>query len=52
MPTPAPVIVVTAFVSDASRRATLAAGASAYVAKPFSTAALTSLVREVIGAPA
>lgn len=49
--TPTPVIVVTAFVSDASRTATLAAGASAYVAKPFSTAALTSLVRRVLGAP-
>lgn len=49
-PTPTPVIVVTAFVSEATRRATLAAGASAYVAKPFSTATLTSLVRQVLGA--
>jgi two-component system response regulator HydG len=48
---PLPVIVVTGFASDQSRRQALAAGATAYLAKPFSTSALTSLVREALRAP-
>jgi DNA-binding response OmpR family regulator len=43
--TPAPVIVVTGFPSRASREAATAAGASAYLPKPFSTVELTSRVQ-------
>jgi DNA-binding response OmpR family regulator len=49
-PTPVPVIVVTGFPSSASRAAALAAGAAAYLAKPFSAQALTSLVQDIFGA--
>jgi CheY-like chemotaxis protein len=42
------VIVVTAFTSEESRRQALRAGATAYLAKPFSTSALTSLIQEVL----
>jgi DNA-binding response OmpR family regulator len=45
---PPPVIVVTGFSSEQSRRQALDAGAIAYLAKPFSTSALTSLVREAL----
>jgi two-component system response regulator PilR (NtrC family) len=45
---PPPVIVVTAFVSGASRHQALAAGAAAYLAKPFTTASLASLVRDML----
>jgi DNA-binding response OmpR family regulator len=45
---PPPVIVVTAFASEESRRQALRAGATAYLAKPFSTSALTSLIQEVL----
>ena len=48
---PPPVIVVTGFASEPSRRAALAAGATAYLAKPFSTSALTSLIREALAEP-
>lgn len=48
---PLPVIVVTGFASEQSRRQALAAGATAYLAKPFSTSALTSLVREALAEP-
>ena len=48
---PPPVIVVTGFASEQSRRQALAAGATAYLAKPFSTSALTSLVREALAEP-
>ena len=48
---PPPVIVVTGFASEQSRRQALAAGATAYLAKPFSTSALTSLVREALAPP-
>ena len=50
-PHPPPVIVVTGFASEQSRRQALAAGATAYLAKPFSTSALASLVREALGPP-
>ena len=48
---PPPVIVVTGFSSAQSRRDALAAGATAYLAKPFSTSALTALVRDALGPP-
>jgi DNA-binding response OmpR family regulator len=41
-----PVIVVTGYASEASRVSALAAGASAYVAKPFAIAWFADLVRE------
>ena len=51
-PTLTPVIVFTAFVSERSRRAALEAGAVAYLVKPFSVSAFTTLVREVLDAAA
>src|SRR5262245_19656851 len=45
-----PVIVVTGFASPETRREALYAGATAYLAKPFSTLALASLVRDAIAA--
>jgi DNA-binding response OmpR family regulator len=48
---PPPVIVVTGFASGESRRQALDVGATAYLAKPFSTSALVSLVRETLGPP-
>ena len=49
---PPPVIVVTGFASQQSRREAFAAGATAYLAKPFATSALTSLIREALTHPA
>ncbi len=46
---PAPVIVVTGFPSRESREAAIAAGASFYLPKPFSTRELTSRVQELLG---
>lgn len=46
-----PVIVVTGFASAQSRREALEAGATAYLAKPFSALALSSLVKEILAAP-
>ena len=43
---PAPVIVVTAFASVASRDAARASGASAFLSKPFATSALLRLVHD------
>ena len=48
---PPAVIVVTGFSSEQNRRQALAAGATAYLAKPFSTAALQSMVREALAPP-
>lgn len=45
---PPPVIVVTGFASEASRQAALAAGACAYLPKPFSAAAFTALVESTL----
>jgi DNA-binding response OmpR family regulator len=42
---PSPVIVVTGFPSEEQRRAALAAGASAFLAKPFAAAGLLAAVR-------
>jgi DNA-binding response OmpR family regulator len=43
------VIVVTGFASVQSRRQALEAGATAYLAKPFSTLTLSSLIQETLG---
>jgi DNA-binding response OmpR family regulator len=48
LPTPTPVIVVSGFASNDSRDAALAAGASAVLAKPFSTDAFTKLIQSVL----
>ena len=50
-PTPVPTIVITGLGSEASRLAALSAGASAYLAKPFSAAAFTSLVAQTLASP-
>jgi DNA-binding response OmpR family regulator len=42
---PSPVIVVTGFPSEEQRRAALAAGATAFFAKPFAAAGLLAAVR-------
>jgi len=49
LPTPTPVIVVSGFASNETRNAAIAAGASAVVAKPFSTEAFTKLIQSVLG---
>jgi DNA-binding response OmpR family regulator len=43
-PVPPPIIVVTGFASDANQQQALEAGASAYLAKPFSVSTFTTLV--------
>jgi len=48
-PTPIPAIVVTGFGTAASRQAALAAGACAYLAKPFATANFTAVVQQAVG---
>jgi two-component system response regulator PilR (NtrC family) len=48
-PAPIPVLVVTGFASEASRAAALAAGAAAYLSKPFSTSAFDALVEQALG---
>lgn len=45
----APVAVMTAFVTPETREAALAAGASAFLAKPFSVSAFAELVRRLAG---
>jgi len=47
-PTPTPSLVVTGFVSEASRAAALAAGAAGYLAKPFATSNLVSLAQSAL----
>jgi DNA-binding response OmpR family regulator len=47
-PTPTPAIVVMGFASEAARTAALAAGASAWLAKPFATSAFTALVEQTL----
>jgi DNA-binding response OmpR family regulator len=48
---PPVVIVMTAFADEPGRRAAMEAGAAAYVAKPFSTQALTTLVDDLLATP-
>jgi two-component system, NtrC family, response regulator PilR len=50
LPTPTPSMVVTGFASEASRTAAMAAGASAFLAKPFAASAFTSLVESMLRA--
>ena len=50
-PTPVPSIVVSGFASEASRLAALAAGASAYLAKPFVATSFISLVEKMLDSP-
>jgi DNA-binding response OmpR family regulator len=49
--TPPPVVVVTGFGSDKSRKEAAAAGVAAYVTKPFSVPALVQLTNELLPAP-
>lgn len=49
LPTPPPVLVATVLGSRASRQTALAAGASAFLAKPFATETFSSLVKELLG---
>ncbi len=49
-PTSTPAIVVSGFVSEASRSAAMVAGAAAYLAKPFAASTFTSLVAGTLGA--
>jgi len=48
LPTPTPAMVVTGFASEASRTASMVAGASAFLAKPFAAANFTSLVERAL----
>ena len=48
----APVIVVTGYPSDETRRAALVAGATMFLAKPFAAAALLAAIRSSVGGPA
>jgi DNA-binding response OmpR family regulator len=50
LPTPTPSMVVTGFASEASRTASMAAGASAFLVKPFAASAFTSLVESTLRA--
>jgi two-component system response regulator PilR (NtrC family) len=47
---PTPVIVITGYPSDETRRAALAAGAATFLAKPFAAAALLAAVRSSVEA--
>lgn len=49
MSPPVPTIVITAHASESSRRAALAAGACAYLPKPFGTADFSRLVEQALG---
>jgi DNA-binding response OmpR family regulator len=49
---PIPSIVITGQPSERGRRTAADAGATGYLAKPFSAAALTDLVRQTLGVPA
>jgi DNA-binding response OmpR family regulator len=45
---PVPVIVVTGYPSDETRRAALAAGATTFLAKPFTAAMLLTMIRSSV----
>ena len=49
---PIPAIVITGQPSEEGRRAAAHVGATGYLAKPFSTSALTELVTRTLGQPA
>jgi two-component system response regulator PrrA len=48
LPEPMPVIVVTGYPSDQTRRAALAAGATTFLAKPFAAAVLLAAIRSSV----
>jgi DNA-binding response OmpR family regulator len=48
LPSPPPVLVATVLASRASRRAALAAGATAFLPKPFATEVFNRLVGELL----
>ncbi len=50
LPAPVPVIVATVLGSRETRKAAMAAGATAFIAKPFSTESFSSLVSQVLEA--
>ena len=50
-PAPTPAIVVTGFPSAESRQAAMAAGASAFVVKPFSSSGPAHVVSRGLGSP-
>lgn len=45
---PVPVIVVTGYPSDETRRAALAAGATTFLAKPFAASVLLAAIRSIV----
>ena len=47
-PVPIPALVVTGFASEVARASALAAGASAFLAKPFAAAEFAAVVAEVV----
>lgn len=49
LPTPLPVLVATGLASRTARQAAMAAGATAFLAKPFATEAFCRLVNELLG---
>jgi DNA-binding response OmpR family regulator len=49
LPAPVPVLVATGVASQTARQAALAAGATAFLAKPFATQAFTRLVGDLLG---
>jgi hypothetical protein len=50
-PAAVPAIVISGYVSYAARQDALAAGAWAYLTKPFAAAAFTALVEQILAAP-
>jgi DNA-binding response OmpR family regulator len=50
LPAPVPVLVATVLGSRETRQAAIAAGASAFLAKPFTTERFSALVAQTLGA--
>src|SRR6266498_4771827 len=50
LPAPVPVLVATVLGSRETRQAAIAAGASAFLAKPFATERFSALVAQTLGA--